>query len=46
MGFITSAALAETGYVVLDDETTPVDPSEWRDLEYVGWRSGITRFAP
>ncbi|CAI7667308.1 unnamed protein product [Penicillium discolor] len=47
MGFITSAALAETGYVVLDDETTPVDPSEWQVLEYVGWRSsGVTRFAP
>ena len=47
MGFITSDALAETGYVVLDDQTAPVDAAEWLDLEYVRWRSsGITRFAP
>ncbi len=47
MGFITSEALAETGYVVLDDHTSAADPAEWLDLEYVGWRSsGITRFAP
>jgi hypothetical protein len=47
MGFITSEALADTGYVVLDDHSSPADPAEWLDLEYVGWRSsGITRFAP
>jgi hypothetical protein len=47
MGFITSEALAETGYVVLDDRTAPIPPTEWLDLEYVGWRSsGVTRFAP
>ena len=47
MDFITSAALAETGYVVLDDHDQAADPAEWFDLEYVGWRSsGITRFAP
>ena len=47
MGFITSDALAETGYVVLDDHTGPADPAEWLALEYVGWRSsGVTRFAP
>lgn len=47
MSFITSDALAETGYVVLDDQIVDIDPSEWLDLEYVRWRSsGITRFAP
>ncbi|WP_309065523.1 hypothetical protein [Microbacterium sp.] len=47
MGFLTCAALAETGYVVLDRHDQQADPVEWTDLEYVGWRSsGITRFAP
>ncbi|WP_309128290.1 hypothetical protein [Microbacterium sp.] len=47
MGFLTSAALSATGYVVLDRDERSVDPSEWLDLEYIGWRSsGITRFAP
>ncbi|MFF3027133.1 hypothetical protein [Microbacterium sp. NPDC057944] len=47
MGYITSEALAETGYVVLDDHDQSSDPAEWLDLEYVPWRSsGITRFAP
>jgi len=47
MSFITSAALEETGYVVLTPHTTPIDPAEWQDLDYVAWRSsGVTRFAP
>ncbi|MFD5215433.1 hypothetical protein [Microbacterium sp. NPDC058345] len=47
MGFLTSAALHETGYVVLDRDDRSVDPAEWLTLEYIGWRSsGITRFAP
>ncbi|WP_300265367.1 hypothetical protein [Microbacterium sp.] len=47
MSFITSQALEETGYVVLDDYEQAADPTEWLNLEYVGWRSsGITRFAP
>ncbi|WP_417508887.1 hypothetical protein [Microbacterium sp.] len=47
MSFITSAALAETGFVILPPHPTPIDPAEWQDLEYVGWRSsGITRYAP
>lgn len=47
MDFITSAALHETGYVILDDYAQDADPAEWLDLEYVGWRSsGVTRFAP
>ncbi len=46
MNHLTSSALAETGYVVLDDAPAE-DPAEWLDLEYVHWRSsGITRFAP
>ncbi|WP_194420552.1 hypothetical protein [Microbacterium abyssi] len=47
MSFITSPALAETGYVVLAPHTSPIEPAEWLDLEYVRWRSsGVTRFAP
>lgn len=47
MDFVTSPALQETGYVVLDRDDRPIDAAEWRDLEYVGWRSsGVTRFAP
>lgn len=39
--------LEETGYVVLDSYTGPMDPREWLDLEYVNWlSSGVTRFAP
>ena len=47
MAFITSAALAETGYVVLEDHDQTADTAEWLDLQYIGWRSsGVTRFAP
>ncbi|MGW8483121.1 hypothetical protein ACWGJP_08260 [Microbacterium sp. NPDC055903] len=47
MDFVTSSALQETGYVVLDRDERSIDPAEWRELEYVGWRSsGVTRFAP
>lgn len=45
--FIHSAALAETGYAVMDSYDQSADPQEWRDLEFVEWRSsGETRFAP
>jgi hypothetical protein len=47
MSFVTSPALQDTGYVVLDRYDQAADPAEWLDLEYIGWRSsGITRFAP
>ena len=47
MGYITSNALAATGYVVLDRYAQANDPAEWLDLEYTVWRSsGVTRFAP
>ena len=47
MGYIKSAALEETGYVVLDPYDQAADPQEWLDLEYVDWKSsGDTRFAP
>ncbi|ARJ04538.1 hypothetical protein DVJ78_16570 [Humibacter sp. BT305] len=47
MSYITSKALDETGYVVLDDHDQAADPQEWLDLEYVDWKSsGDTRFAP
>jgi len=47
MSHIRSAALAETGYVVLDRYDQAQDAAEWLELEYVRWRSsGITRFAP
>jgi len=39
--------LEETGYVVLDSYQQPIDPAEWKNLEYVDWKSsGDTRFAP
>ena len=39
--------LEETGYAVLDPYGDVIDPSEWRSLEYVDWKSsGDTRFAP
>ena len=47
MGYIKSAALEETGYVVLDQYDQASDPQEWLDIEYVDWKSsGETRFAP
>ena len=47
MGYIKSAALEETGYVVLDRYNQELDPKEWLDIEYVDWKSsGDTRFAP
>src|SRR5690554_4312173 len=47
MGYIKSAALEETGYVVLDKYNRVLDPKEWTDIEYVDWKSsGETRFAP
>ncbi|RFA10399.1 hypothetical protein B7R54_15185 [Subtercola boreus] len=47
MSFITSAAFAEKGYVVLDSYDQAADPKEWLDLEFVDWKSsGVTRFAP
>lgn len=47
MEYVTSSALDETGYVVLDDAADGLEPAEWQELEYLRWRSsGITRFAP
>lgn len=47
MGYITSPALDETGFVVLDMYDGEIDPAEWLDIEYVDWKSsGDTRFAP
>ena len=47
MGYIKSAALEETGYVVLDSYAQELDPQEWLDIEYNDWKSsGDTRFAP
>ena len=47
MGYIKSAALEETGYVVLDSYNKEIDPKEWLDIEYVNWKSsGDTRFSP
>lgn len=47
MGYIKSAALEETGYVVLDRYNQQLDPKEWQDIEYVDWKSsGETQFAP
>lgn len=45
--YISMASMAETGYVVLEPYDQSADPPEWRDIEFVDWKSsGETRFAP
>ena len=47
LGYEKLALLKETGYVVLDPYDQAGDPAEWRDIEFVDWKSsGETRFAP
>ena len=47
MAYVTSAALDERGFVILDGYDQAADPEEWKDLEYVEWKSsGDTRWAP
>lgn len=47
MGHYKSTMLEETGFVVLRRHETPVQPSEWIDMEYQDWKSGgDTNFAP
>lgn len=46
MAYTKLDVLAEKGYVILEP-TDPPPESEWRDLEYMHWKSGgDTRFAP
>jgi len=46
MGYHRLPILEETGYVILRNQGVP-DASEWRDLEFMDWKSsGDTRFAP
>ena len=45
--YVTMPIMAETGYVVLEPYDQGADPEEWRDIEFVDWKSsGETRFAP
>ena len=47
MSYIKSALLEEKGFVILDTYDQAADPQEWKDVEYVDWKSsGVTRFAP
>jgi len=47
MGYVTSSLLDERGFVILDRYDQAADPQEWKDLEFVNWKSsGVTRFAP
>ena len=47
MSYIKSALLDEKGFVILDRYDQAADPQEWKDVEYVDWKSsGVTRFAP
>ena len=47
MSYIKSALLDEKGYVILDAYDQAADPQEWKDIEYVDWKSsGVTQFAP
>jgi hypothetical protein len=46
-GYTKLDAFRENGYVVLDRYDQAADPQEWRDIEFVDWKSsGETRFAP
>ena len=46
-GYTKLEAFRENGYVVLDRYDQAADPQEWRDIEFVDWKSsGETRFAP
>ncbi|TQL41943.1 hypothetical protein FB562_2529 [Homoserinimonas aerilata] len=47
MSYIKSALLEDKGYVILNRYEQAGDPPEWKNLEYVEWKSsGDTRFAP
>ena len=47
MSYVKLPAFEQSGYVVLDSYDQAQDPAEWRDIEYVDWKSsGDTRFAP
>ena len=47
MSYRTLPVFDQSGYVVLDPYDQSQDPAEWRDIEYVDWKSsGDTRFAP
>ena len=47
MSYITSPLLDEKGYVILDRYNQDADPQEWKDIEFVDWKSsGVTQFAP
>ncbi|MGI9197589.1 MAG: hypothetical protein ACR2KE_09045 [Candidatus Nanopelagicales bacterium] len=47
MAYVKLPEFEETGYVVLDSYDQSADPQEWRDIEFVDWKSsGETRFAP
>ena len=47
MGYTKLEQFEKTGYVVLDRYDQSQDPAEWKDIEYVDWKSsGVTRFAP
>jgi hypothetical protein len=47
MSYIKSALLDHKGFVILDDFDQAADPQEWKNLEFVDWKSsGDTRFAP
>ena len=47
MSYIKSALLDEKGFVILDRYDQDSDPQEWKDIEFVEWKSsGVTRFAP
>jgi hypothetical protein len=47
MSYVKSALVDEKGFVLLDAYDQAADPQEWKDLEFVHWKSsGDTRFAP
>ena len=47
MSYVKLPEFEESGYVVVDSYDQSQDPQEWRDIEFVDWKSsGETRFAP
>ncbi len=47
MSYYKMPVLEDSGFVMVDSYDQSADPQEWKDIEYVNWKSsGDTRFSP